>query len=106
MHKHLSYELQVAELRSKIASEAQSEMSKEQKEYLLRQQLRAIQQELGEQNPEKAEVEGLRERLAKSDLPELVRRKRSGNWIDLKITLDFSGSERAAILSGAGIELP
>jgi ATP-dependent Lon protease len=75
MHKHLSYELQVLELRSKIANEAQSEMSKEQREYLLRQQLRAIQQELGEQNPDKAEAEGLRERLEKADLPELVRKE-------------------------------
>jgi len=75
MHTHLNYELQVMELRSKIADAAQSEMGKEQREYFLRQQLRAIQQELGEQNPGKAEVEGLRERLAKADLPELVRKE-------------------------------
>lgn len=75
MHVHLNYEVQVMELRSKIASEAQSEMGKEQREYLLRQQLRAIQQELGEQSPEKAEVEGLRDRMRKADLPELVRKE-------------------------------
>lgn len=75
MHTHLSYELQVMELRSKISNAAQSEMGKEQREYYLRQQLRAIQQELGEQNPGKAEVEGLRERFAKADLPELVRKE-------------------------------
>jgi ATP-dependent Lon protease len=50
MHAYLGHEVQVLEIRSKIASEAQSEMSKEQREYLLRQQLRAIQQELGEKN--------------------------------------------------------
>jgi ATP-dependent Lon protease len=75
MHTHLSYEVQVMELRSKIASEAQNEMGKEQREYLLRQQLRAIQQELGERNPDKTEVEGLRERLEGADLPELVRKE-------------------------------
>jgi ATP-dependent Lon protease len=75
MHTHLSYEVQVMELRSKIASEAQSEMGKAQREYLLRQQLRAIQQELGEQNPDQAEAEALRERLKKTDLPELVRKE-------------------------------
>jgi ATP-dependent Lon protease len=75
MHTHLSYEVQVMELRTKIASEAQSEMGKAQREYLLRQQLRAIQQELGEQSPEKAEVEGLRERLKKADLTDLVRKE-------------------------------
>ena len=75
MHVHLSYELQVMELRSKIASEAETEMGKEQRDYLLRQQLRAIQQELGEQNPDKAEVEELRKRLKKADLPDLVRKE-------------------------------
>ena len=55
-HSYLAHELQVLELRSKIASTAQNEMGKEQREYFLRQQLRAIQQELGEKNPEQAEV--------------------------------------------------
>ena len=49
-------------LRQKIAEQAQTEMSKEQREYLLRQQMRAIQEELGEQNPEQAEVAELRRR--------------------------------------------
>ena len=75
MHSYLSHELQVLELRSKIASQAQSEMSKEQREYLLRQQMRAIQKELGDENPEQAEVALLRERLAKADLPEEVRKE-------------------------------
>ena len=47
IHSYLAHELQVLELRQKIASTARDEMSKEQREYLLRQQLRAIQQELG-----------------------------------------------------------
>ena len=72
MHTHLTHELQVLELRNKIASEARTEMSKEQREYMLRQQMRAIQQELGEKNPEQAEVEQLRERLEKAELPEDV----------------------------------
>ncbi len=72
-HSYLAHELQVLELRTKIASNAQTEMGKEQREYLLRQQLRAIQQELGEKNPEQAEVDLLRERLQKTDLPEEAR---------------------------------
>jgi len=75
MHSYLSHELQVLELRSKIASQAQNEMSREQREYLLRQQLRAIQQELGSKNPEEAEVEMLRERVSKADLPEEIRKE-------------------------------
>jgi len=72
MHTYLTHEVQVLELRNKISSEARSEMSKEQREYMLRQQMRAIQQELGDKNPEQAEVEQLRERLAKAELPEEV----------------------------------
>ena len=73
LHTYLSHELQVLEIRSKIADEARSEMSKDQREYLLRQQMRAIQQELGEKSPEQAEVDSLRERLDEADLPEEVR---------------------------------
>ncbi|MGE5569384.1 MAG: endopeptidase La [Rhodospirillales bacterium] len=75
MHTFLTNEIQVLELRNKIASEAQSEMSKQQREYLLRQQLRAIQQELGEKDPQQAEVEMLRERLEKLQLPEEVAKE-------------------------------
>ena len=75
MHGYLSHEVQVLELRQKINSQAQTEMSKEQREYMLRQQLRAIQEELGEKNPEKAEVELLRQRLAEADLPDEVRKE-------------------------------
>jgi len=48
MHRYLMHEVQVLELRNKINTEARSEMTKEQREYMLRQQMRAIQQELGE----------------------------------------------------------
>jgi ATP-dependent Lon protease len=75
MHSYLTHELQVLELRSKIASEAQTEMTREQREYLLRQQMKAIQKELGGENPEQNEIQLLRERVAKADLPEEVRKE-------------------------------
>jgi ATP-dependent Lon protease len=75
MHSYLAHELQVLELRQKIASTARDEMSKEQREYLLRQQLRAIQQELGEKDAEKAEVDMLRERFAQANLPEEAKKE-------------------------------
>jgi ATP-dependent Lon protease len=75
IHAYLSHELQVLELRQKIASTARDEMSKEQREYLLRQQLRAIQQELGDKDSEKAEVEMLRERFEKANLPEEAKKE-------------------------------
>jgi ATP-dependent Lon protease len=72
MHGYLSHELQVLELRNKIASDARSEMSKDQREYLLRQQMRAIQQELGDKGSEQAETDMLREQIEKANLPEEV----------------------------------
>ena len=75
MHAYLTSEFQVLQLRDKIANEAQSEMSKQQREYLLRQQLHAIQQELGEKDPQQAEIELLRERLEKLKLPEEVSKE-------------------------------
>ncbi len=75
VHAWLAHEVEVLELRSKIATEARQEMSKEQKEYVLRQQLRAIQQELGDKNPDQAEVESLKERLKEAQLPDDVRKE-------------------------------
>ena len=68
MHEYLAHEIRVLELRQKIAADAQTEMSKEQRDYFLRQQLRAIQDELGEKTPEKAEVDALRGRLAEAEV--------------------------------------
>lgn len=75
IHSYLGHELQVLELRQKIASTARDEMSKEQRDYLLRQQLRAIQQELGEKDGEKAEVDMLREHFEKAELPEEAKKE-------------------------------
>ena len=70
VHEYLQHEIDVLELRQKIASEAATEMSKEQREYMLRQQMRAIQAELGEKDPDKADIEILKQRLVEADLPE------------------------------------
>jgi ATP-dependent Lon protease len=73
-HGYLARELEIIQLRSKIATEAQSEMDKAQRDYVLRQQMKAIQKELGEdESGEQAEADMLRERLAKADLPDEVR---------------------------------
>ncbi len=75
LHGYLLHEVQVLELRHKIATQAQNEMGKEQRDYMLRQQMRAIQEELGEKNPEKAELDELRRRLQEADLPDYVRKE-------------------------------
>ena len=75
VHGWMSHELAVLELRNKITEEARGEMSREQKEYILRQQKKAIESELGEKNPEQAEVQELHEKLAKADVPEEARKE-------------------------------
>jgi ATP-dependent Lon protease len=75
MYEYLSHEVQVLKLRQKIASEAQSEMSREQREYVLRQQLRAIQEELGEKSPEQADIAELRRKVEEAGLPDEVRKE-------------------------------
>ena len=67
--------MKVLELRQQIASEAASEVTREQREYLLRQQLKAIQQELGEKDPEQAAIEMLRQSLEQGQLPDDVRKE-------------------------------
>jgi ATP-dependent Lon protease len=70
----LNRELEMFELGTKIQSQVQSELDKGQREFFLRQQLKAIQEELGESDPEQAEVEELRQRIDELDLPEEVEK--------------------------------
>ena len=66
----LARELEVLELGKKIRTEAQSEMEKMQREYFLREQLKAIQRELGEGNEQQVEIEELRKKIAEAHMPE------------------------------------
>ena len=70
----LARELEVAAMGARIQSQVQSELDKSQREYLLREQLKAIQEELGERDPTEAEVGELREQLAQVNMPEHVRK--------------------------------
>jgi len=73
LHDYLQHEAQVMEVRQSIASQVQSELSKEQREALLRRQLRAIQEELGEAGGGGADLETLRQKVEEADLPDEVR---------------------------------
>jgi ATP-dependent Lon protease len=70
----LARELEVISIGTKIQSQVQSEMDQSQREYVLRQQLKAIQEELGEEDEAEAEARDLREQLDAAGLPEDVRR--------------------------------
>ena len=69
----LARQIEILELKGKIQSEVKSEMDKTQREYILREQLKAIQRELGEDDPQQAEINELREKVEAAGMPEEVR---------------------------------
>ena len=75
LHSYLASEIQVLEIRRQIASKIETEMTRQQREYLLRQQLSAIQEELGDKSPEQSEAPLLRRRLAEAEMPEEARQE-------------------------------
>src|SRR5207244_7498117 len=68
-------EAEVLELGSKIQSQVQSEVGKNQREYFLREQMKAIQKELGEGDDQTKEVEELREKIEAAGMPEAVKKE-------------------------------
>src|SRR6266702_3800783 len=70
LSSYLTHELEILELGKKIQTSAQEEMTKVQREYLLREQLKAIQRELGEESEEQATVNELRQKIEEARMPE------------------------------------
>ena len=75
LYASLSKEIQILQLRDKITSEAQAKIGKTQREYILREQLKAIQQELGEGEGEENETTELKKKVREADLPDPVRKE-------------------------------
>src|SRR5690349_16796950 len=75
LYTALSKEIQILQLREKIAKDAQTKIGKNQREYILREQLKAIQDELGEGEGEENEVARLKNQIAEADLPEPIRKE-------------------------------
>ncbi|MGD9905636.1 MAG: endopeptidase La [Vicinamibacterales bacterium] len=75
LNRLLIKELEVLELGSKIQSQVQSEVGKNQRDYFLREQLKAIQRELGEGDDQSKDVEELRQKIEAAGLPEPVKKE-------------------------------
>tara|TARA_B100001123_G_scaffold412808_1_gene510506 strand:- start:2041 stop:4476 length:2436 start_codon:yes stop_codon:yes gene_type:complete len=75
LNRTLIKELEVLELGSKIQSEVQSEVGKNQREYLLREQMKAIQKELGETDDQAKEIEELKDKIEAAGMPEAVQKE-------------------------------
>jgi len=67
--KLLTRQLEILKMRERINSQIKEEMGKNQREYVLRQQLKAIKEELGEDDGDQGDLDGLEERIAKATLP-------------------------------------
>jgi ATP-dependent Lon protease len=75
LNTEIAKELEVLELRSKIQSQVQEEVGKSQREYFLREQLRAIQRELGESDDNQREIEELRQKIEGVGMTEEARKE-------------------------------
>ena len=73
LNRLLTKELEVLELGSKIQSQVQSEVGKNQREYFLREQMKAIQKELGESDDQAKEIDELREKIEAAGMPDEVK---------------------------------
>ncbi len=69
----LAHQIEILELKGRIQSEVKSEMDKTQREYILREQLKAIQRELGEDDPQQAEINELRDKVEAAGMPEEIK---------------------------------
>ncbi len=75
LNRILTKELEVLELGSKIQSQVQSEVGKNQREYFLREQMKAIQKELGEGDEQAREIDELRAKILAAGMPEDVKKE-------------------------------
>jgi ATP-dependent Lon protease len=84
VHEFLSYEIEMLNMQNQINLKAQGEMDKNQKEYFLRQQLKAIKKELGEESETMEEISGYLKKLDEMPMPEAARKETEKNIERLK----------------------
>ena len=89
--KLLTRQLEILKMRERINSQIKEEMGKNQREYVLRQQLKAIKEELGEDDGDQGDLDGLEERIAKANLP---HRGRAGREEAAQAPAQHAGRQR------------
>ena len=75
LNTHLAKEIEVQQLRAKIQNEVQDQVQQSQRDYYLREQMKAIQKELGEQDEGQREIEDLRQKIDEAGMPEDVKKE-------------------------------
>ncbi len=118
VHRHLTRELELLELRGRIQSQVQGQLSQSQREFYLREQLKAIQKELGEGDDSQRDTEDLRKKLESAGMPpevttealrELARLSRmspaSPEYGVTRTYLEWMGSLPWSVSSGAQVDV-
>ncbi len=105
--KLVSYQMEILEIGNKIQSQVKGDMDKQQREYYLRQQLKAIQEELGEKDSSNVELEDLKNKIVEKDLPEEVA-KEADRELNRLSRMHPSSAEYTVVLTYLNwiIELP
>src|SRR5260221_4255199 len=75
INRHLAKELEVQQLRTKIQTEVQDQVQQSQREYYLREQMKAIQKELGEQDEASRDADDLRQKIEAAGMPDDVKKE-------------------------------
>jgi ATP-dependent Lon protease len=75
LNTHLAKEIEVQQLRAKIQNEVQDQVQQSQRDYYLREQMKAIQKELGEQDEGQREIDDLRQKIDDAGMPEDVKKE-------------------------------
>jgi ATP-dependent Lon protease len=75
INKHLAKELEVQQLRNKIQTEVQDQVQQSQRDYYLREQLKAIQKELGEMDEGQKDIEELKQKIEAAGMPEETKKE-------------------------------
>ena len=75
LNQHLAKEIEVQQLRAKIQNEVQDQVQQSQRDYYLREQMKAIQKELGEADEGQREIEDLRQKIEAAGMPEEVKKE-------------------------------
>jgi len=84
VNEYLTKELEVLAMQKKIQSQAKEEMDKDHREYILRQQLKAIQQELGHVDEKAAEIDDIKQKIVAAKMPKDVEKEAMKNLIRLE----------------------
>src|SRR5262249_33382244 len=80
VHRHLTREVELVELRGRIQSQVQGQLSQNQREFYLREQLKAIQKELGEGEDQNRDIDELRKKIEAAGMKEEVQTEAIREW--------------------------